>query len=76
MNDNKKAERKADLSGVGLERKTVDYFADNQTAFSFSHYTEDLESIQSILTRAFPHLKTKSVQRFDWKRQKPGRIGI
>ncbi len=63
---------KADLSGIGLELKTDDYFADNQKAFSTENSTTNLEHIASIIPRLLRNQRT--ARRFDWKRQKPGRI--
>lgn len=69
MNQNKKA----DLHGIGFKSKT-DFTGGETKAFSTSDYTAGIEAIQSIIPRVLQQLKPKTVQRFDWKRQKPGRI--
>lgn len=68
MNQN----RKADLHGIGFKSKT-NFTGGETRAFSASDYTARLEPIQSIIPRVFQQPKPKAI-RFDWKRQKPGRI--
>lgn len=65
--------RKADLRGIGFELKTNNLTGGQSKAFSFVDYRSHLEPIQAILRRV-ASAKPKAI-RFDWQRQKPGRIG-
>lgn len=67
-----KQKRKADLSGIGLELKTNNFTGGETKAFSTEDFTTNLEHIASIIPRVFRDRRTG--RRFDWKRQKPGRI--
>ena len=56
MNCNKKAEARA--TGIGFDLKTNNLTGGQNKAFSYSDYTSDLESVQSILDRMIKAGKT------------------
>lgn len=60
---------KADLCGIGQK---TNFMGGEVKAFSVSDSTINLEHIASIIPRIFRDGRTAC--RFDWKRQKPGRI--
>lgn len=68
MNQN----RKGNPSQIALNLKTNDFTGGEKEVLSIQDSTTNLEHIASIIPRVFRDRRT--AQRFDWKRQKPGRI--
>lgn len=68
MNQN----RKGNPSQIALYLKTNNFTGGETEVLSIKNSTINLEHIASIIPRVFRDRQT--ARRFDWKRQKPGRI--
>lgn len=68
MNQN----RKGNPSQIALYLKTNNFTGGETKAFSIEDSTTNLEHIALIIPRVFRDRRTG--RRFDWKRQRPGRI--